>query len=393
MITIVDKSDCCGCTACASVCSHAAISMTEDEEGFKYPVVDTDSCVGCGLCERVCPVLRYDKLENKDANPDVYALHSKDIFTWSNSSSGGVFSSLVRWTFNQGGCVFGVKYDKQLRVVHGKAETWDEALAFRGSKYVQSNLDGIYKQVKEELKKDRYVLFSGNPCQCEGLRGYLLKSYEKLIIVDIMCHCVPSPKVFSDYIDFIEKKARKKIGSIYMKDKTFGWGQQSPRIQFQDGEEWFNTPESRLWNQIFYSQLVSRPSCHKCRFTHYLHPGDITIGDFWGIEKNHADFFDKKGISLLFANTRKGQAVFKAIQSDFEYIESDTQRCVQPNLLHAVEPSNLRARFWEEYSRFRFRKMCTRYFGYEHKSILRGRLEECIRRIKSRCKRLFLQKN
>ena len=391
MINITDKADCCGCTACVNVCSRAAISMQEDEEGFKYPVVNPDLCVGCGLCKRVCPVLRCDKLEHKEAPIGVYALHHKELSVWNDSSSGGAFSSLVDWTFRQGGCVFGARYDEQFHVVHAKAETWEEALLFRGSKYVQSCIEGVYKQVRAELKKGRVVLFSGNPCQCEGLRGFLLRPYEKLIIVDIMCHCVPSPKVFSDYIAFIEKKARKKIGSIFMKDKTFGWGAQSPRIQFQDGEVWFNTPESLLWNQIFYSQLVSRPSCHKCRFAHYFHPGDITIGDFWGIEHTHPEFYDKKGISLLFTNTPKGQSVFKEVQNDFEYIESDTQRCVQPNLLHPVAPSALRSHFWQDYPKSSFCKICNSYFGYQYRNIFVRKLVYLIRKCKNFCKRLFLR--
>ena len=212
------------------------------------------------------------------------------------------------------------------------------------------------------------------------MRGFLRKTYEKLLVVDIMCHCVPSPKVFSDYISFVENKAGKKICSIFMKDKTFGWGNQSPRITFQDGSSWFNRAETHLWNQIFYSQLATRPSCHECRFSNYLHPGDITIGDFWGVEQTYPDFYNKDGISLLFANTPKGKLVFDEIKKDFEYIASDTEHCIQPNLIHPVAPDTRRNQFWNDYQRFSFKQTCVRYFGYGLRNQLRRRLSSFIRK-------------
>lgn len=378
MIRLNHKSDCCGCSACASVCGRSAIEMCADEEGFLYPRVDAEKCVHCGLCETVCPVLRYDKLETKEASPRVFAVRHRDPDTWSRSSSGGAFTPLVKFVLDRGGCVFGAAYNERMEVVHCKAETMEETLRFRGSKYVQSNLNGVYKQVRAELRSGRMVLFSGTPCQCEGLRGFLLKPYPNLVIVDIMCHCVPSPKLFADYVRFVEKKAGEKISKIFMKDKALGWGNQSPRITFRSGKEWFNTPETHLWNFIFYSQFATRPSCHECRFANYRHPGDITIGDFWGIEKSHPDFFDERGISLLFTNTPRGEEVFDAVKGDFSYLESDVRRCVQPNLIHPVSPNVNRDSFWRGYKRHSFRKVRSLYFWFRLKNRVKNKIKRCL---------------
>lgn len=381
MIELRHKEDCCGCTACASVCGRGAISMVRDAEGFLYPRVEAGDCVGCGLCETVCPVQRYDHRGPRQHPPQVYALHHRDEEIWEKSSSGGVFAALCEAVLAEGGCVFGAAYNERWEVVHRRADTQETADAFRGSKYVQSDLQGVYAQVKAALSKGRKVLFSGTPCQCEGLRGYLRREYDTLLIVDIMCHCVPSPALFADYVQFVQRKAGSPIRSIFMKDKRFGWGEQTLRITFENGEEWFNTPETRLWNTIFYSRLATRPSCHACRFTNYHHPGDVTIGDFWGIDRTHPEFYDRKGISLLFVNTAKGEALFAAVSKRFVYIKSDVEHCVQPNLLHPTQPAPARGAFWQDYARLSFRSLCVKYFGYGLRNYLRRRMKGVINKL------------
>lgn len=364
MIDFLPKTDCCGCTACASACGRSAISMREDCEGFLYPSVDGNKCVHCGLCVKVCPIVRRDKCEHNYTEPKVYALRHKNEGIWKKSSSGGVFSALSNYILSQGGCVFGAKYNEHWEVVHAKVETLEQASAFRGSKYVQSDMRDIYPMVKGELMCGRLVLFSGTPCQCEGLRGYLRKEYGNLYIVDIMCHCVPSPKVFADYIKFIQKKAGASICAINMKDKTLGWGNQTPRIYFDNGKEWFNSPETRLWNSIFYSRLATRPSCYHCRFTNYMRSGDITIGDFWGIEEAHPDFYDKRGVSFIFTNNEKGLGLFHSVSDRFVYRESHVTKCIQPQLKCPVNAPEQREQFWHDYTHMKFRRLCAKHFQY-----------------------------
>lgn len=382
MIKLNSPYDCCGCTACESVCSHHAILMQEDEMGFLYPQTDVQKCTDCGLCNKACPIIRYDAIADKRANPHIFALHNKNAEVWQTSSSGGVFAALVDYTLERKGVVFGAVYDECFVVRHQKAETKEEALAFRGSKYVQSDMRGVYREVRQHLRAGRFVLFSGTPCQVEGLKGFLVKPYDNLLTVDIMCHGVPSPKVFADYVKFIRKYSPFRLTRIHMKDKEFGWGYQNLRLYFGKHKSQFNTIVSNLWNKIFYSHLATRPSCHKCRFTNHLRSGDITIGDFWGIENSHPDFYDEKGISLLFANNEKGELIWQAIKENFEYIESDTKRCVQPNLQHPTKEPEEKAVFWKEYETIGFKKVIKRYYNIRNIELILLYAKELIRQIK-----------
>lgn len=228
MIEIIDKHDCCGCTACVSICGHEALKMIEDEEGFLYPKLNKDLCTNCNLCERVCPIIRRDSNpEDIDGKPkQVFALHNNDESIWETSSSGGVFAALSELFLNKGGIVYGAEFDDDFVVVHRGETTQDGILKFRGSKYVQSDLRGVYAEVKICLRSGRQVLFSGVPCQVEGLKNYLMKPYDNLTTVDILCHGVPSPQIFADYITFIRSHTLLHLDHIFMKDKTFGWGNQ-----------------------------------------------------------------------------------------------------------------------------------------------------------------------
>lgn len=340
MISSKNIYDCCGCTACESICSAKSITMKPDEQGFLYPSVVISTCVECGLCEKVCPIIFRDSNKLEGLPLQVFALHHKDETILKSSSSGGVFAAFVEYFLLQGGIVYGAEYDENFVVIHRGEETGDGAIKFRGSKYVQSDIRGIYVEIRKHLKTGRKVLFSGTPCQVEGLKCFLLKPYENLLTVDIVCHGVPSPNVFADYVKFVQKNSFFKLTGINMKDKTFGWGYQDLRLYFGKGKSQFNTTLSKLWNKIYYSHLTTRPSCHKCRFTNFHRPGDITIGDFWGIENAHPDFVNKDGVSLCMINTEMGKKVWGQTKNRFIYIESNISKCKQPNLQYPVcEPS------------------------------------------------------
>lgn len=221
MIQIKDKADCCGCTACASRCPKNAITMEPDTLGFKYPKVDLDKCIDCGLCEKVCAFNdNYDKSLNLK-EPEIYAARHKDIHEIETSRSGAAFIAISDYILENGGIVYGVGYKDHFRVAHKRATTKEERNEFKGSKYVQSDLDGIFRQVKEDLKQGNTVLFSGTPCQTAGLNSYIGKKFrENLVLVDIVCHGVPSPYIWQDYLTYLENKYKSKIIKVNFRDKS-----------------------------------------------------------------------------------------------------------------------------------------------------------------------------
>lgn len=310
MIDIKEKKDCCGCHACASVCAHRAITMQTDAEGFLYPVVDKDACTDCGLCEQVCPVIH-------QASPNrplkVYAARSYDEDLRRQSSSGGVFTLLAEAVIREGGVVFGAMFDEEWNVVHAWTETIDGLATFRGSKYVQSTIGNAYKEAKDFLKQGRKVLFTGTPCQIAGLKRYLRKDYENLLAVDIICHGVPSPLVWQKYLN--ELCVKNRITGISFREKTNGWARYSFRLCSsapKDGDLLQPSSENAFMRG-FLSHLSLRPSCHACPSKNGKSESDISIADFWGIEKYNSKFADNKGTSAVLVYTDKGQDLLNKV--------------------------------------------------------------------------------
>jgi coenzyme F420-reducing hydrogenase beta subunit len=385
MIHINNKHDCCGCTACASVCNKNAIIMQADKEGFLYPHVNIELCTDCHLCEKICPIITRDNKKTVLNLPlNVYALHHKDIEVWYKSSSGGVFTALAEDCLKMKGIVYGAVFSKDFTVVHCGEQTAKGILKFRGSKYVQSDIQGIYRDIRRHLRNERQVLFSGTPCQVEGLKNFLSKEYNNLTTIDILCHGVPSPRLFADYIQYINQHSIDSLQQIFMKDKTFGWEYQNLRLYYKHNNTEFNTPLSNLWNKLYYDNIINRPSCHHCRFTNLYRAGDITIGDFWGIQKSHPNFFNTNGISLLMVNTNRGKVVWERIHSDFIYQQSNTKQCLQPVLLHPKSASPQRDAFWKEYLQNGFTATVNKYYGITHKTLLKNKIQQLINLIRQK---------
>lgn len=384
MIYIADKHDCCGCTACASICVKKAIVMQPDDEGFLYPVCDPSLCNDCHLCEQVCPVFARDSRQLDSVPIQIFAVYNKHAETHRSSSSGGAFAAMVDNFLNCKGIVYGAEYNECQTVVHCGEMTADGALKFRGSKYVQSDMRGIYEEIRSQLRMGMLVLFSGTPCQVEGLNRFLINPYDNLFTVDILCHGVPSPMVFADYIKFIKKYSVGHLKRIFMKDKTFGWGYQDTRLFFREGSSEFNSPLSRIWNKIFCDHIVNRPSCHQCRFTNFHRCGDITIGDFWGIEKSHKEFFTPFGVSLLMINSAKGNVLWERIKYKFEYIESNISECLQPVLQYPRPESHDREKFWVDYKKNGFKKAICKRYHITNGMLLKNRLHQIINIIKQK---------
>lgn len=323
MIKLLNKSYCCGCSACLQICPKHSISFNEDKEGFLYPNVDTSTCIDCGLCEKVCPVL------NQDAERmplQVYAAKHTDDEIRMKSSSGGIFTLLAEQIIDKGGVVFGVRFNENWEAVHDYTETKEGLAPFRGSKYVQSNIGNSYKQVETFLKTGREVMFTGTPCQVSGLKKYLRKDYENLLTVDFVCHGVPSPMVWRMYLEeeiarqgdvgknsvLTSSKVSPVVTGVNFRDKSTGWKKFSFVLNFSkasaDGEQ--NTVLSSVFTdnaymKAFLSNLSLRPSCYACSAKAGKSGSDVTIGDFWGIENVLVEFDDDKGVSLLFINNDK----------------------------------------------------------------------------------------
>lgn len=333
MIKINNKKECCGCTACASVCAHKAITMQPDELGFFYPVVDETKCLNCGLCERVCSFNdNYDTSTNLRI-PIAYAARHKNMEEVMKSRSGASFVAISDYVLDHNGIVYGAGYKEHFVVAHKRATTRTERDEFRGSKYVQSDLRGIYCLIKEDLKAGHLVMFSGTPCQTAGLASYIgKKASNNLILVDIVCHGVPSPYIWRDYITYLENKHHSQVISVDFRNKIkYGWREHKDTIRFENGEE----DDSSWYSTEFHKLLYFRPSCGICHFSNLKRPSDFTLGDFWGLEYQNADINkDNKGVSLLLINSNKGLDIFERIKDNLNLIEttSEIYTKLNPNL-------------------------------------------------------------
>lgn len=376
MIKIVDKSQCCGCTACASICKHKAISMQPDRLGFLYPIVDEAKCTDCGLCEKVCAFhADYDKSFNLQT-PDVYAVRHKRMDEIERSRSGAMFVAVSDWVLAQGGVVYGAGYAEHFRVIHKRAVTLQERDEFRGSKYVQSDLNDVFCQVTKDLQKGRIVLFSGTPCQTSGLHSFLgvkRVDVKNLFLVDIVCHGVPSPYYWRDYLAYIEKKKGKTVSAVNFRDKSkLGWAAHKESFTFDDGVTY-------TYTYTFYQHIMFRRSCGKCHFTNFQRPSDLTLADFWGWQKVDSSFnADDKGVSLVLVNSAKGRLLFDVVKEQVNYIKTDTAKCIQPNLQHPSEIHPLRDAFESDYQKHGFVYVAQKYgdLGWRYK----------VRRLKQKCR-------
>ena len=328
--------ECCGCTACVVSCPFGAIKMMPNEMGFKYPLIDNDLCTNCGKCFRDCQFIPSYKNFNDFKEPLVYAGRLKDEQKLSQSQSGGAFAAIAETILAQGGIVYGASYLKDFRVSHCKIINRDALNVIKGSKYVQSNLDGIFLDVINELKNDRLVLFSGLPCQIVNLRKQTERiKTGKLITVDLLCHGVGAPSIWEDYLSYLESKYSSSLQKV-------------------------NITESYLY--LYYSHLIHRESCFNCHYTNLKRVGDISLGDFWHWEKtSHQEFRDNKGISLIFINSSVGKSIFDKASEHLEVVPSNTKECMQDVLRKCVQPNVKRQNFLEDYKKKGFKYVAYKY--------------------------------
>lgn len=369
-INIINKSSCCGCGACAAVCGCKAIDMKPDGLGFAYPTVDMDRCVECGLCQMVCAFHEHYDRSLNFPNPDIYAVRNKNIAELETSRSGAMFTVVSDWILDAGGVVYGAGYTEHFRVVHKRAVTKAERNEFKGSKYVQSDMDTIFKQVLWDLKNGLYVLFTGTPCQTSALRSYLTLHQIKmnqLYVCDLVCHGVPSPYYWRDYLAYIEKECHKSIVEVNFRDKSIdGWNGHKESFRFDDGSK----RGYSHYSYVFSKKINYRYSCGVCYFTNFIRPSDITLADFWGWEKVMPDLNrDDKGVSLVLINTCKGRWLFDMIKNGLDFVKTDSKHAMQPNLQYPTQLSPKRKHFEADYMKYGFIYVGKKYgdLGYAFK--------------------------
>ena len=312
MISIENKIECCGCNACGDVCPKDAITFKTDIEGFWYPVVDKEKCVDCGLCEKVCPIINKAKPERFTV-PNVFAAYNKDEGVRVDSTSGGLHSALSNVMYGRGAYICGAVYNEDHTVSHLTSPDENLLPEIRSSKYLQSSMLGQYRKIRDLLRKGEKVFYCGTPCQVHALYNFLGKDYPELITCDFICRGVNSPKVFLKYMDMLEKRYASKATGIKFKNKKWGWHNFSMRVDFENGKQYC---EDR-WHDLFFIGYLqygnfSRPSCYGCQFKGFPQKSDITLADFWGIEKIDPSMDQDKGTSLVMVNSDKGMELFNA---------------------------------------------------------------------------------
>ena len=280
--------------------------------------------------------------------PKVYAVKHKDEATRAASRFGGVFTALSDQVLSNGGVVYGCVLTDDFDAVHIRADNAEERNRMRGSKYIQSKLGNTFKNVKADLDARRSVLFSGTSCQVAGLKKYLGKEYDDLFCVDIVCHGVPSKKVWNAYLRWQEQKNHSKVAGVNFRNKReFGWRDHVETLYFENGK----SISSRVFKDLFYGHTVLRPSCYECPYKSVMHPGDITIADYWGIEKAAPEFDDNKGVSLVLVNNEAGEKAFEKVKERLIWKQTKLEDSLQPPLKAPFPKPENRNQFWSDFEK------------------------------------------
>ncbi len=394
---------CTGCTACASVCSKKCLQMRPNEEGFLYPELEQGLCTHCGTCLKICPVAEYREKKNpfNFGKYKVAGLHpKKGAGDFSECASAGFFYALACETVRHGGYVYGAVLSGKVKdgIMHVCGVTEEDILPMRNSKYVQSDLRGIFPVIKKQLLEhpEKNVLFSGTPCQCAGLHSYLGKDFKNLFCMDFVCHGVPSPLAFGKYIGWLEKRLKRPVRDYQFRCKKRGWNYKGRMSSIVKADRYY-------WPVVFDPYMMSflkaknyRESCYSCKFRGSERYSDITVGDFGGVREEHPEFFSKDGCSVMLVNSPKGMELFHLVEHNFECIDLTVEEicrynpCIVESCRRPKERDDVYAKINILSGKDYVKKILSRNIVWKDIVLwyLPGRLTNCIRTVKRRLRRI-----
>lgn len=367
-IQLCEHDICTGCMACYNTCEKQAIEIIEDEEGFSYPKIDQIKCIQCKRCQKVCPVL--NPKQKNDFSQYGYVCWNKNEDLVKHSSSGALFTSLAEEIINMGGYVVGAAFDNKFKVKHIIINNLNDLNRLRYSKYVQSDIALVYKDIKTYLTNNKHVLFTGTPCQVAGLRNFLVKDYDNLITCDFVCHGVPSPIIFANYKQWLEKQYKSSLVDFVFRDKKWSWMSFNIKATFQNGKIYYGTWFKDKYLRLFLGELISRKSCYSCKYCNMNRPSDITIADFWGVrfKRNEISNYKDTGLSLALINSKKGEILFEKSKKTLIYYKrsaKDIQLSQKSFNSPWQEPKN-RNKFWKDYRALKFDELLQKYALAKH---------------------------
>lgn len=377
MISNTDKNKCSGCSACYAICPKNCISMVADEEGFLYPEVDKTECLNCGRCDKVCPA-EQSAIVNAVV-PTAWGANVNDKELRLASSSGGVFSLLARTVLDEGGTVCGVAMsDDCIYAHHVFAHNEAELAKLRGSKYLQSNVEDTFRQVKTELERNKKVLYSGTPCQISGLKAFLGKEYKNLLCVGIFCHGVPSPKLWAEYVEYCSDKLEAPVAAVQFRDKSNGWENFGLRMETIKGTVQNKTAQKDPYMRMFLRNYSLRPSCYRCEAKSNVCNADLMIGDFWGVQSIAKELYDNVGTSVVLAYGEKGKVAIEKIKDEVKLCEMTYEDAIMHNSAFARSVAMPKARktFFEDMNKLDFAALENKYVPISTKERIKMLLEK-----------------
>lgn len=372
LIEVKDKLNCCGCSSCYSICPSNAIYMILDNEGFCYPKVNLDKCINCGKCEKACPIVNYKK--NLSNTLDVYAGFNKNKSELRKSSSGGIFSALAHYFLENNGIVYGASWNEN-KVNHIRINNLDDLHLLQSSKYIQSNMIDIHKTLKKDLDNGLNVLFTGTPCQIESVYSYLGKNYDNLYTQDIICHGVPSPKLFDKYLSEID--GTNKIVNFRYKEKNW----KNYKVLISNNEKQIvNNHYFDPFMRSFIFNYNLRPSCYECKFKKLYRISDITLGDFWGVEMIDKKLMNKMGTSLVFIHNKKGKDLIEKVMNEISLEQISIKDAIAFNDSYYKSSKSPRNRdsFWKDSEIMGFSELVNKYCPHENVSLPKKILKKIL---------------
>lgn len=374
---MTDRSKCTGCSACASACPQNCITMQTDGEGFLYPEVDENQCIHCGRCNTVCYPEQRDESGNVPLSS--WAVMAKDLRLRKESSSGGVFSLLAEETLSAGGVVFGAAMRPDCKSLHHvMIEKTEDIFMLRGSKYLQSDMEKTFCKVETCLQTGKSVLFTGTPCQIDGLKAFLRNDYDNLLCVELICHGVPSSALWRKYVEYLEKKHGAPMIAVNFRSKENGWIRYGVRMEDACHKVFFASANKNPYLRMFLKDIALRPSCYQCASKGLKRNADLTIGDFWGIEKVLPDMNDIWGTSLLLVHSAKGDAALNSIKSRVRFAEVNCEVALQsnPSMRKSAKKNAERASFYQDMNKLSFKQLAKKYAAVSAKERMYMILED-----------------